>query len=458
MSERRLSRRSFLQASTVAATGALLVACAPASQGDDAGEGEAPSEALAQINLIVSGWVDAAWKVTERSKGFNEQVADGYTVDVQAVPEGWETKALSQIEQGAPSWDGYMTHHPFRVAVQWLAQGLIMPIDEFMATSSMVDMDTYWESTVSPELIRFDCSVKDQTVGIPLGIDTCCQAINADLMKEADLPHTREDFMAEASWPQIQVWAEQLREMFKDRNVWGISTWQVYHQSLGAIFQSITDNLYYGDEGLIRFDSEEMQESLRIQSEWSWSGAAPVPAWGQPGEGGDIFPGGRGAIWQGQVGVVGAAQRVLGTETIPYAMPVLVEEGGTGGNQWYTTCGYALNKSEHPQEVVDFYLHMFGPESDENARLTLEFNWFPVFADQWDKQIEENPDFGWSTDFIPQIQNADLIPRNPYYEIEHNTARKYSELVHAQKMEVAEACQTIMDEVRDQVSKMDIDW
>jgi ABC-type glycerol-3-phosphate transport system substrate-binding protein len=277
-------------------------------------------------------------------------------------------------------------------------------------------------------------------------------------MAAADLPSTREDFMAERSWDNIQAWAEKIREQNKDQGFWGITTWEVYHQSLGAIFQSIASDLYYEDEGLIRFDSEEMQKALEIQARWSWTDVAPVPAWGQPGEITDIFPAGRCGLWQGQVGIVARGQRVLGNEIIPYAMPVLVEEGGTGGNQWYTTTGFVLNKSANAQAVTDFYLTLFGPQNDEQAELTLAYNWFPIFRSHWEKYVDGDSNFAWVRDFLPQLENAQLVPRNPYYEIEQTVAKKYCELAQAQQISIPDACQAMMDEVRAGVERLDIEW
>ena len=257
--------------------------------------------------------------------------------------------------------------------------------------------------------------------------------------------------MKERSWANIQNWAVKLRQKFKSEGIWGIVKWQVYHQSLGAIFQSISKDLYYED-GLIKFDSEAMQKALEIQCQWSWSEAAPTPAWG-----GDTFQNGKAALWQGQVGVVGAAQKVWGTRDVPMAVPVQVE-GGTGGNQWYTTCGYVLNKTPNPQAVVDFYLSLFGPQNDLQAQRCLEYNWFPIFKSQWAKQIDAKPQNRWAKDFLPQFTNAKLIPRNPYYEIEMTVAQKYCELAQAKKVTIKEACTKMMEEVRDQVSKLKIQW
>jgi hypothetical protein len=71
--------------------------------------------------------------------------------------------------------------------------------------------------------------------------------------------------------------------------------------------------------------------------------------------------------------------------------------------------------------------------------------------------VEGNSNYAWVKDFLPQIQNVKLIPRNPFYEIEHSTAAKYSELVHAGRLTVAEASQQIMTDVRDGVAKMDLE-
>lgn len=459
----RISRRTMIKGAAGAAAAATLTACQPkvvevTKVVEKVVEKEVEKQVTVEVakgpkevKITVSGWVDTQWSISQRANEYNAS-QDKVRITIVPMPSEWTTKVMSQIEKGAPTWDGHLTHHPFRVAVQWLAQGLIQPIDDYLETNSILNMDEFWGDAIDPDLIKWDCSVKDQVVGIPLGIDTCCQGFRADLMKEAGLPHTREDFMKARSWGEIQNWAVDLREKFKSEGVWGITTWQVYHQSLGAIYQSIAKDLYYPD-GLIKFDCEEMQKALEIQSQWSWTGVAPVPAFDSK-----AFTNGKSVLWQGQVGVNGAAQRAWGKDRVPDALPVHVEDGGTGGNQWYTTCGFVLNKAENPQEVVDFYLWMFGPQSDVNARHCLQYNWFPVFKSQWEKQIDPNPENQWAKDFLPQFLEAELVPRNPYYEIEQATAMKYCELAHAEKVTIEEACQQMMDEIKDKVSKLKIEW
>ena len=174
-----LSRRSFMKVAALSVTATALAACStPAPTATD-DSGSSPATATSQVEVIVQGWVDSAWRITERAKIYSDEVAEGYTVNVTAIPEGWETKVLSQIAEGTPSWDAMLSHHPFRFSVIWLSQGLIMPIDDYMATSSQVDMDQYWAATIAPDLVKFDCSVRDQVVGVPLAIDTCCQGFNA---------------------------------------------------------------------------------------------------------------------------------------------------------------------------------------------------------------------------------------------------------------------------------------
>jgi ABC-type glycerol-3-phosphate transport system substrate-binding protein len=403
-----------------------------------------------EINVIVGGWQDTQWNISRRANAYNAE-QDRMRVNIIPTPQGWDTKIMSQIEKGEPAWDGILTHHPFRVSVQWLAQGMIAPINDFLDATSVLNMDDFWADAIAPDLIKFDCSVKNAVVGVPLGIDTCCQAFRADLMEAAGLPHTREEVMEARSWDQITDWALALRETHKGDQVWGVVNHSVYHQSLGQIYQSISDDMFY-DDGLIKWDSDEMKKAVEIQANWSWSGAAPTPAWS-----GGVFIDGKAGYWVGQVGVVGAAQRGWGLDRIPRPMPAHVE-GGTGGSQWYTTAGYVFNKAKNPQEVVDFYLYMFGPQNDENAKLCVEYNWFPVFQSQWEKLIDPDPELQWCKDFLPQFKNAKLIPRNPYYEIQWRTIRDNSELVMAKKLDVDEACENTMEEVRDQVSKLKIEW
>ena len=457
---RRLSRRGLLKGAAVGAAAAFLAACQPKvvevtrvveTEVEKIVEVEKAPAGLKEVNMVIAGWTDTAWQVSQRANAYNAKT-EGVRVNIIPLPDGWTTKAMSEIQAGAPGWDGYASHHPFRISVQWLAQGLIQNIDDYLDVSPVLDIADFWADSIEPEKIKYDCSVKGKVVGVPMGIDTCCQTFRADLMEKSGLPSTREDFMRERSWDAIQDWAEKIKADNRADNVWGIVTWQVYHQSLGAIFQSITSDLYDAD-GLIKFDSEAMIRAFEIQGNWSWSGVAPTPAWG-----GDSFPKGVAGLWQGQVGVVGTSQRVWGTKDVPFAMPVLVEEGGTGGNQWYTTHAFVLNKSKHAQEIVDFYLDLFGPQNDQNAKLTLDFNWFPIFKSQWEKQIDPNPERHWAKDFLPQFIEADLVPRNPYYEIQVAASQKYCELCQAQRVTPQEAAEQCMAEVRQGVSELKLDW
>jgi hypothetical protein len=117
-----------------------------------------------------------------------------------------------------------------------------------------------------------------------------------------------------------------------------------------------------------------------------------------------------------------------------------------------------LNKAKYAQEIVDFYLDLFGPQNDQNAKLTLDFNWFPIFKSQWEKQVDPNPERHWANDFLPQFTEADLIPRNPYFEIEVAASQKYCELCQAQKVTPQEAGEQCMAEVRQGISELKIDW
>lgn len=457
---RRVSRRELLRSTAVGAVALVLGACQPkvvevekivTKEVERVVEKEVAvtTQSTVDVKIIVVGWVDTQWAISQRANDYNAS-QDKVRVTIVPMPEGWETKAMSQIEKGAPAWDGYLSLHPFRFAVQYLAQGLIQPIDDYLETNSILNVDEFWGDCIDPEKTKYDCSVKDMVMGVPLGIDTCCQGFRADLLKEAGLPYTREDFMKERSWDQITDWALALREKHKEQGIWGISNHSVYHQSLGQIYQSITKDLYDSD-GLIKFDSDAMRKALQIQTDWALKGAGPVPLWSA------AFQEGKVALWVGQVGVNGAAQRAWGRDRVPDAMPAHVE-GGTGGNQWYTTCGFVLNKAAHPQEVVDFYLWMFGPQNDAHAQLCLQYNWFPVFKSQWAKLIEPKPENQWAMDFLPQFGNASLIPRNPYYEIEHTVVCKYSELAQAGKITVDEACTQTRLDIKDQISKLKIDW
>ncbi|UCD57803.1 MAG: hypothetical protein JSV16_01455, partial [Candidatus Hydrogenedentota bacterium] len=120
--------------------------------------------------------------------------------------------------------------------------------------------------------------------------------------------------------------------------------------------------------------------------------------------------------------------------------------------------GYLFAKAQHPQEVVDWLLWLYGPQNDVNADIMVnDIKWFPVFKSQWKKQIEDKPENHYMLEFDRYFSKGKLIPKTLHYEIEWKTIQKYCELYFSGELSVEEASQKCDEEMRAEAAKIKVE-
>jgi len=417
-----------------------LVTVAPAVKG------------VKEIRITVAAWTDQFWQLSRRTNVYNTKMTDQRII-VEPQGEGWDTKSLAQIQSGKPPiWSGFMSRHAFRFGVYDYLTGMTQYIDDYFKASKVVNFEEFWKATLKPDLMQYDASVKGKLVGVPLSMEMTCYHVNSDFMKQAGNPSTREEIMKQYSWAKIHEWGLNVKNKLK--GIWGMNADNnVPHQCSYHIMQSISSDLF-DDKGLFKFDSDDFRRAMKILKDMIDAGLMPNPPWNP--EGFEAFPNGLAAQRIGQVGHVGRAQAVHGTKTIPYAMPPCVEKGGTGGQHWYCTFACVFSLAQYPQETVDYYLSIFGPQDEDMPKMSLAANWFPIFRHHWDKYAVG--DNAWVKDFLPYVEKGKIIPRMPYHEIEVTVNRKWLELYFQGKETLEGASKGMMKEILDEIAKMKLQW
>ncbi|NLE46615.1 MAG: extracellular solute-binding protein [Chloroflexi bacterium] len=155
-----LSRRDFLRVSALAAGGAALAACAPQTPAPAAApttpvqveEGEEPVEELpeataapaAEEGVTIQYWVGwgnypVAWEKIVLLEEY-EQLLGNNTVELKA---GMGADALLTAVAGGEPPD--VVSHPSGQYLEFMARGVLLPVDDLVASSTMIKAENYVE-------------------------------------------------------------------------------------------------------------------------------------------------------------------------------------------------------------------------------------------------------------------------------------------------------------------------
>lgn len=144
----RLSRRDFLRGATFAAAAGFVTACAPAAGGPAAGtasEGGAAAPS-ADEDITLQYWVNwggsygiQTWDVLKESDKYAEMMGD---VKIEVLPSAGDEKILTSVAAGTPPDGASNVQY-----LDFMARGVLVPIDDWIAQSSLIQEDKFLEGT-----------------------------------------------------------------------------------------------------------------------------------------------------------------------------------------------------------------------------------------------------------------------------------------------------------------------
>ena len=98
------SRRSFLKMAAAVGAASALAACQPVDLQTQGGAA-APSSQDKLVRILMPSWATAEIPYDAAAREFNE-AHPGTVIQIQTTTEGWDTKVMSQIAEGALEWCG----------------------------------------------------------------------------------------------------------------------------------------------------------------------------------------------------------------------------------------------------------------------------------------------------------------------------------------------------------------
>ena len=193
----KLSRREFLQAAGVSATGLVLVACAPVSQAPGGSSDNATAADVVEIDWWTVAGADVGTEEDQRAwvDAFHaSEAGQGVRVNATFLPDdGYSEKMTTVLGTGAGLPD---------VATFWSADWFPQATDltSFLERDG-VEVDMYSK-------IHFDtrCRFGDQIIGLPIGVGATMYFYNSTLFGEKGL--------AAPEWGYtMQQWMEDARQI-----------------------------------------------------------------------------------------------------------------------------------------------------------------------------------------------------------------------------------------------------
>lgn len=169
--------------------------------------GEAPAS---RVRLVYATpvtqheiWTKGEYTVIQRFMAENPDIE----VVARQIPfESYDTQVLLSIRGGSGPDVARVNTPTLRM---WAGAGYLLPLDEFIARSQVIQAADYWEG-----LWKF-CSIGGKQWAVPLGTDCRVLFYNLNLFKQAGIASPPK------TWPDLVAAAERIQN--KDRKIYGIA-------------------------------------------------------------------------------------------------------------------------------------------------------------------------------------------------------------------------------------------
>ncbi len=268
MRTNKLSRRDFLRLSALTAAGAALAGCCPAPPEVEPTKEEvqATAEPAAPEGQVIQYWFSwgnflPVWEEGLMQTDEFKEAVGADTLELKPIPGAPET-LLTAVAAGTPPDGASNVQY-----LDYMARDVLLPIDDMVATSSIVKKENYLEGTWN------DAFYQGTMYGVPAneGFVRYGLNYNARMVEEAGL----DPDSPPVTWEDCLVWHEALTQFDDAGNLIQIG-FDPYDAMGGQI--AIQDGFYPpvswgwkwfdGEAGTFNLDNDMMVESLEVMGEF----------------------------------------------------------------------------------------------------------------------------------------------------------------------------------------------
>lgn len=362
--------RSWLVTLLLAALVATMLVGAGCTAEDDSGDTAADGELSGTIRFATWG-SESEIETNEKVIAAFEELHPGVTVELEYIPEDYETKIDTLIAGGAAP--DVIYGHPYQLR-KWYAKGALLDLTDLYEDKGLNDEEVY--NTTFYKNFEYDGA----KVGTINGQDIILLYYNKDLFDAAGVDYPSEDW----TWDDFLAAAQKLTVKEGDKTVqYGVSlddwypTAEMFIWGFGG--QIVDDQ--YANDAKITIDSPETVAGLQFMSDLiNKHGVSPTP------EGAAVFGG---SFEAGNVAMKfdGAWAPVFlkDVEGLNWDM-MLVPSGSAGRGTPVLYAGYGVYaESENTELAKEFAAFM---QAEEGQRILAETGLITVIH----KAVSEDPD------------------------------------------------------------------
>ena len=254
-STRKLSRRQFLVASSGLALAASIAACAPAApSAETPSQGSAaPAAETEEINFLVRTDIRNAYAADAAADRWKEEFPDRTLILDEPAEGAVDTKIQAAQAAGDLLWDGFAVIAVPWDTARWVNQGLIQPLDDYIAVSSIPDADQVVPGIIPSVLESSKSEGKQYTIPGNVG------SVALGWFWE---PLTKAGVEPPLTWDEIRAAAEKIKETSPELTPFDAAASALCDHV--AMIWGATDSPYR-DDGLIDWTGEASIAALEWQ-------------------------------------------------------------------------------------------------------------------------------------------------------------------------------------------------
>ncbi len=405
----QLTRRHFLAACGVIGATAAITACAPAAvpTGDTAastGAEAAPAkEAGTGISFLIRSDIRSAYAGDAAAEAWNKDHEQKITLD---EPAG-DVEAKIQAAQAAGDlvWDGFaVTEGPWSLQ-SWVSRGLIQPLDDLIATSTIANADKVVPAIIPSVLESSKYEGKQYT--IPGNVGSVALGWFTEPLAKAELePPT--------TWDEVRAAAEKIKTTSPDLtpyDVAGVGLCDMMSMIWGASNKPITD------DGLVDWTGEASISALKWLQEMVKDKLMPAT---HAESFGNWLKGGTAIMSSFDVhGTL--AQQTFGIDKASTGINIRrKKDDAAAGCPFWLNGSVVLNGAKNSQGMADFFLWWFGPDNKASGKQIATVAAKPAYQYTYDEFIKPEPAQQWQLEGIELVRNSVPFPANLLWGVQNS--------------------------------------
>ena len=442
---RKLSRRQFLVASSGLALAASIAACAPAAPATDtssqSGAASAPAAETEEISFLVRTDIRNAYAADAAADRWKEEFPDRTLILDEPAEGAVDTKIQAAQAAGDLIWDGFAVIAVPWDTARWVNQGLIQPLDDYIAVSSIPDADQVVPGII-PSVLE-STKAEGKQYAIPGNVGSVALGWFLEPLAKAGVE-------APVTWDEIRVAAEKIKETSPELTPFDVAASALCDQ-VAMIWSATTTP--YREDGLIDWTGEASVAALEWKQQMVADGLMP----GTHGESfGNWLKGGTAIMSSFDVhGTM--AQQTFGDDAATTGVNMRrVKDNMAGGAPFWINGCVVLNGSNNPQGMTDFFLWWFGPNNEAHGKQIADVAAKPAYQYTYDKYIAGVPKHQWQVEGIELVRNSVPFQTNLTWATENSVVASWMERAvdPSNNLSAQEALESALAEIMEEVEDM----